>query len=68
MFYIVEEGEARAYILEDGEEVLMSHHGPGQKTFPALHGRKLLCSIYMHIHSYKFYTSEQFVSIQLHTR
>lgn len=31
-FYIVEEGEARAYILEDGEEVLMSHLGPGTKT------------------------------------
>lgn len=28
-FYIIEEGEARAYVLEEGEEVLMSHLGPG---------------------------------------
>ncbi|CAN0332719.1 unnamed protein product, partial [Hapterophycus canaliculatus] len=28
-FYIVEEGEARAYVQEDGEEVLMSHLRPG---------------------------------------
>ncbi|CAM9372243.1 unnamed protein product [Ectocarpus sp. 8 AP-2014] len=28
-FYIVEEGEARAYVNEDGEEVLMSHLHPG---------------------------------------
>ncbi|CAM9327250.1 unnamed protein product [Laminaria digitata] len=29
-FYIVETGEARAYVLQDGEEVLMSHLGPGE--------------------------------------
>ncbi|CAB1111429.1 unnamed protein product [Ectocarpus sp. CCAP 1310/34] len=28
-FYIVEEGEARAYVHEDGEDVLMSHLHPG---------------------------------------
>ncbi|CAM9090499.1 unnamed protein product [Ectocarpus fasciculatus] len=28
-FYIVEEGEARAYVQEDGEDVLMSHLHPG---------------------------------------
>lgn len=26
----MEEGEARAYVLEDGEEVLMTHLGPGE--------------------------------------
>lgn len=31
-FYIVEEGEARAYVHEDGEDVLMSHLRPGEKT------------------------------------
>ena len=29
-FYIVEEGEARAYVHEDGEDVLMSHLRPGE--------------------------------------
>lgn len=29
-FYIMEEGEARAYVLEDGEDVLMSHLRPGE--------------------------------------
>lgn len=29
-FYIVEEGEARAYVHEDGEDVLMSHLHPGE--------------------------------------
>lgn len=29
-FYIVESGEARAYVMVDGEEVLMSHLGPGE--------------------------------------
>lgn len=29
-FYIVEEGEARAYVQEDGEDVLMSHLHPGE--------------------------------------
>lgn len=28
-FYIVEEGEARAYVSQEGEDVLMSHIGPG---------------------------------------
>ncbi|CAM9982005.1 unnamed protein product, partial [Sphacelaria rigidula] len=28
-FFFVEEGEARAYVLEEGESVLMSHLGPG---------------------------------------
>ncbi|CAM9895795.1 unnamed protein product [Ascophyllum nodosum] len=28
-FYIIEEGEARVYVLEKGEEVLMSRLGPG---------------------------------------
>lgn len=43
-FYIVEEGEARAYVLEDGEDVLMSHLGPGtktSKTLPML--RRIVC-------------------------
>lgn len=30
-FYIVEEGEARAYVREDGEDVLMSHLRAGEK-------------------------------------
>lgn len=29
-FYIVEDGEARAYVMEEGEDVLMSHLGPGK--------------------------------------
>ena len=31
-FYIVESGEARAYVMVDGEEVLMSHLGPGESS------------------------------------
>lgn len=31
-FYIVEEGEARAYVHEDGEDVLMSHLRAGEET------------------------------------
>lgn len=29
-FFFVEEGEARAYVLDEGESVLMSHLGPGE--------------------------------------
>lgn len=31
-FYIVETGQVRAYVLQDGEEVLMSHLGPGERS------------------------------------
>lgn len=59
-FYIVEEGEARAYVLEDGEEVLMSHLGPGtktNKTLPMLH--RIVCASFMstlaaHVNAYRF--------------
>lgn len=32
-FYIVEEGEARAYVHEDGDDVLMSHLRPGEEIY-----------------------------------
>lgn len=46
-FYIVEEGEARAYVHEDGEDVLMSHLRAGERgaVFRSLKYISLMASI-----------------------